>query len=340
MLFVDLAEQVNSPGNDPGMMVAANAMRGFVERLSGAELFVLDPMATEMGVGVFLSRPSSMLAALPYVKLPSPLVWMEFSNMAARAALARFGNDNKWAEGGVHIDRTGFLISETPGGLEMECAARFRVDGRTFCELMTARCVFDTESGEGVTPERGVVAPKLGEDTTGKMRRYYDMIATDPKEYAAKNEIEHRFDGTLHPVFADLATGFSRAGVERLADTYQGHLGDALRYFTLQILPALILMNCRNAMATEEVPAPAKLNKARRKKGRTEIGPYRLVKMHLSAKRRSRYEASGASRGVIDGSTVIGHFKVRKSGVYWWSEHSRLGGPSETSPRAVRVVTR
>ena len=124
MLFVDLAEQVNSPGEDPRKVFAARAMMPFVKRIATAELFVLDPTATEMGVNVFLSKPSSMLAALPFVRLPAPQVWIEFSNTAARAALAKLGNDNQWREGGVFIERTGFLLTEAPGGLSMECAAR------------------------------------------------------------------------------------------------------------------------------------------------------------------------------------------------------------------------
>jgi hypothetical protein len=341
VLFVDLAEQVDTPGDDPRKVFAAQAMTGFVRRIAQAELFVLDPTATEMGVNVFLSKPSSMLDALPFVKLPAPRLWIEFSNMAARAALARLGNDNQWAEGGVFIERTGFLITETVGGLVMECAARFRSEGRdTFSELLTARCVFDTVPGRIVSPDKGVVAAKVGRDTTGKARKYYDLLSTDPKEYAASRELKERFSGALHPDFVDMASKFGPDGRAALNKALEGHVDDAYRFFTLQVLPALILMNCRNAVETNVVPAPAKLNKARLKKGRPEIGPYRLLKLHLSETKRRRYETSGTSRGAVEGSLVMGHFKIRKSGVYWWSSHLRLGGPSDGGPRAIRVLTR
>jgi hypothetical protein len=69
--------------------------RAVKKRISEAEVFVLDRDAVAMAAGVALSKPSSTLAALPWVRLPFERMWVEFSNQELREAMANLGSPNR-----------------------------------------------------------------------------------------------------------------------------------------------------------------------------------------------------------------------------------------------------
>jgi hypothetical protein len=339
MLFVDAEESLKSMKRQPMGEFYSSVMSGVVSRIGKASVFVLDPNATAMCANVFFSRPSSIVAALGFVRLPADTVWIEYSNIAAREAFAKLGNDNKWAEGGVLIERSGLLLTQKEGAIDMEAVAQFRKDDGRIVELLTAKCRFDTTLGIKIDPADRRVPIKTNHGATGQAKKYYDLLSRDEAELAANDELRIRFGGSLHSDYIAMVS--SIPGIEdQLRTTLAGHIDDIYRMFSTQILPSLILMNCRNAVEQEFVPAPAKLNKARRAKGRPEIGPYHIVKLKLRPKVRRMYEQRGYSGVQISGGLVIGHFKVRRTGVYWWSGHLRHGGPGSRAPRTVHMVTR
>jgi hypothetical protein len=338
MLFVDVEESLKSMKKQPMGEFYSSVMSGVVSRIAKASVFVLDQNATAMCANVFFSRPSSILAALGFVRLPTDSVWIEYSNLAAREAFARLGNDNPWMEGGVLIERTGMLLTQKEGAIDMEAVAQFRKDDGRIIELLTATCRFDTTPGVKLDPANRRRLAKHDHGATGQAKKYYDLLSRDENELAAKDEIRIRFGGSLHTDYVAMVS--SIPGIEeKLRTTLSGHIEDMYRILTTQILPSLILMNCRNAVEQEYVEAPAKLNKARRAKGRPEIGPYHIVKLKLRPKKKRIYEDRGFSGVSMAGGLVVGHFKVRKTGVFWWSPFLRNGGPLQTSPRTVHMVT-
>jgi len=77
---------------------------------------------------------------------------------------------------------------------------------------------------------------------------------------------------------------------------------------------------------TERVGVSPKLNRNRAAKGRPPLVEHLVVRMRLSPRAKASghergWGGSGASRGTL----VMGHFKVRKSGIFWWSPHARRG---------------
>ncbi|MBY3150907.1 hypothetical protein HFO56_00495 [Rhizobium laguerreae] len=339
MLFVDVGESLKSWEKQPMGEFYSSVMSGVVSRIGKASVFVLDQNATAMCANVFFSRPSSILSSLAFVRLPTETVWIEYSNVAAREAFARLGNDNSWREGGVFIERTGMLLTQREGAIEMEAVAQFRKDDGRIIELLTARCTFDTTPGIKIDPAERRTPKRFEHNSTGQAKRYYDLLSRDEKELAARDEITHRFGGSLHPDYVSLVSSLGGEDFKRtFQKTLEGHVSDTHTMFTTQILPALILMNCRNAIEQEYVEAPAKLNKARRAKGRPEIGPYRIVKLKLRPKQKRLYEQRGYTGIQMSGGLVIGHFKVRKTGVFWWSPFVR-GIYSHEAPRTVHMVT-
>jgi hypothetical protein len=89
----------------------------------------------------------------------------------------------------------------------------------------------------------------------------------------------------------------------------------------------ILLLNSRNMTAAQVVPAPERLNRQRERKGKPPLLDYTTIRIKLSRTMTARAGAAG-ERSPSRMHVVSGHFKVRKSGVYWWSDHAR-GDPTQ-----------
>lgn len=90
----------------------------------------------------------------------------------------------------------------------------------------------------------------------------------------------------------------------------------------------LMMLNSRNLTETRPGPDLAKINKARAKGGKPPLLPYSTIRISLS--RALHRRAAGGATGAPDGvraHIVRGHFKVRKTGVFWWAPFMR-GDPA------------
>jgi hypothetical protein len=323
-------------------------------KVDNAGIFVLDEQACAMAANVSLTKPTSIIASLPFVKLPAEYTWIEIDNLAIRRATAALGSPNlKTDNAAVEIVRSAFLmymdVDEAKGrkDLVIEYVHKDRPfsgrlpDGReAVLDLAPVIGRFSLADTDEYTP---VDFPTLPRDTSiptaGKVRQHLNLLEKDPAEAAAWKELWNRFEWRPHPDLRMLARSFASLMGESKVAMVEDDQGDELRrMFVTQILSALILLNCRNAVTTERVPAPERLNKKRLKQKRAPIPEYRTVKVHLSgAAKRAWSERGLSSSQVRDGAFVVGHFKVRKSGIYWWGFHMRGGGPSST--RRIGVIT-
>jgi hypothetical protein len=101
----------------------------------------------------------------------------------------------------------------------------------------------------------------------------------------------------------------------------------------------LLLLNARNrVVAIAAAPDLSRLNRARRKRGKPELLAASTVTLDLSrplmqAERRGH----GRDRAAIEAHLVRGHFKLRKTGVFWWSPFARSG---YATPKTYAVTAR
>lgn len=89
----------------------------------------------------------------------------------------------------------------------------------------------------------------------------------------------------------------------------------------------VLLLNSRNMTAAQSVPAPERLNRQRARKGRPLLLDYTTIRVKLSRTLTGRAGSPG-ERSASRFHVVSGHFKVRKTGIYWWSDHAR-GDPTQ-----------
>ncbi|MTH95674.1 hypothetical protein [Roseibium sp. RKSG952] len=313
------------------------------KRISEAEIFVLDQDAVAMAAGVALSKPSSTLAALPWIRLPFERIWVEFSNRELREAMANLGSPNKRPPATVsEIVKTGFLVRRDKDCLVIEYIHEDKVDGRKMIDLCPVYMTFDLDTPDILAEED---IPQLDDfklDTMGargRVQRHMKAVHEDPREAHADKLLKSRYRWVPHPDMAIVRKNLVAMAGEAIAAEAEGNQAREMRLLVnLVLIPILILMSCPNAIATHAV-SHEKLNKNRRKKGKPELSDYKLVKMSLSKSRRRVVEGAAVASGArtVSGSLVMGHFKVRKTGVFWWNPHSRAG-TIETPGRRTMVT--
>jgi hypothetical protein len=99
----------------------------------------------------------------------------------------------------------------------------------------------------------------------------------------------------------------------------------------------IAMMNSRNAIEHRPVDLTA-LNKSRAKRKKPLFLPYRTTHLRLSQAQTRAFRAGLLSREDAGRHRVRGHFKIRKTGVYWWSPFFR-GDPSKPLDRREYSVT-
>lgn len=356
MLFTDIHER-QTDFVYPNGYRHDDSLNMIRRKVSEASLFVMDEQALAMAANVSLTRPSSILASLPFVNLPAPVIWLEYANFQVRQATSALGSPNVRPENAnVFIQRSGFLMrveeDKDTGGKDIviEYVHKDRPfsgvfpDGRdSMTDIAPIVGRFSLKDTDEFRPRH---FPSIPRDpnlpTSGKVRKFEEIVDKDPAEAAALHELHARFSWESHPDLVRLARSVAAlAGEEAVQRTEEGQGGDLERAFLNMVLPALILLNCRNAVQRETVPAPDKLNKKRVQKGRPPIREFVTVKVHLSGSGRRAMAKQGMSfTKAREGGLVVGHFKVRKTGIYWWGFHLRGGGnPSADAPRRVKVMT-
>jgi hypothetical protein len=98
----------------------------------------------------------------------------------------------------------------------------------------------------------------------------------------------------------------------------------------------IAMMNSRNAIETRPVDLTS-LNRARAKKRRPLFLSYRTTHLRLSQAQTRAFRAGLLSKEDAGRHRVRGHFKIRRTGVYWWSPFFR-GDPAKPVKRQEYTV--
>jgi hypothetical protein len=323
---------------------AQEAFEPVKARLEKAFVYVLDSNAMALAANVALSKPSSLLSALPFAKLPFPRVFIEFSNEDLKRSMAGLGSTNiRPPHTATRLIRSGFLIEDLGDHLLVDYIMAQQYDDKTVVELSPAQGVFDladVELPDGSAPNP--FSSERPEAIRGKMQEHLSLIAKSPLEGRCYHNLQVRFRWRPHPDLARMSLSQKRMmGSDQVEAIRERQAAEARRLFNLAILPTLILLNCRNAVEVNRVDAPEKLNKQRAKKNKPPLSGYNEIRIKLNAARQRMASRPGASVREMTAAYVTGHFKVRRSGIFWWSPHVRMGSlPSDMSlPPKIRKVT-
>src|SRR5215469_2575205 len=159
-------------------------------------------------------------------------------------------------------------------------------------------------------------------DTPDKWKQY----EKDDKEQKASQILIERGDIVPLEIFMPFLTAYNlKPGVEwyeSFSDDLAGELPFVEAFY--------LLLNSKNSIVTQQREDLGKLNNARRKNKKPPLKEFINTRLRISKVVGNRAAASGLSREQARYHLVRGHFKVRKSGVYWWSSHPRGAGDRST----------
>jgi len=154
-------------------------------------------------------------------------------------------------------------------------------------------------------------------------RTGWDGLAGIPREIEAVRELDRH-----------MVPGISPHGVGLIAALLQAVKGNELTNLLLKweadmqgeggwMQCLLAMLNSRNPVVEHTPVDLTKLNKSRRKSGKAEFLPYVKTQLTMSRSQQRIAKAHGIDREAARQHLVRGHFKIRRTGVYWWAPFLR-----------------
>jgi hypothetical protein len=320
------------------------------DKIEKAQRFVFDASTIEAVRGLLKSKPSTLLEATQFARLPYPLCWFEWPAPSD----GPIDHDHQ-----VRVTKVGAVLEQLDDrsnawSIVTAWAFDKNAVGQKVIDLELNRIVEDSLSDLGVsalmggldfgpTPSpvideppwlhmhrdvnEGVIEINLTErfghveaNQVSALRILHDLIAYQPLMAAGGLE--------LLQAAASVGDEYVRAKIRDISDDIKPLIG------------MLILLNSKNGVDTRQHEPPVKLNKARRKRGQPELISYHEVTIKLGSGDQRAAGRHGLTPEEIRRHLVRGHFKVRKSGVYWWRSHIRGSeAKGEVQHSLYKVVT-
>jgi len=282
-----LADQLLAPGlYMPEMDVPA-----YQGVLKTAQKFVLDRSLGE--VAGDMARPA-VRDVLPFCRLPYPVCWLEIAQQDRPFFADAFEHGPNHSGGRTFQPlRVGLLCEQqgdNPQRFHATLAWTYSAADAVIQGLAgpVAMCPF------GVSVWCDTPDPELQEPFTLK-------VVPAPYFFETLDIILRAPDG---PALLDV--------LKRNAD----HDWAGEPWFWLAVMA---LLNAKNGASSNFVPAPAALNKSRAKAGKPPLADYHQLTLRIGPHDAPRRRAGqDTSRATMRAHTVRGHFKIRRSGVYWW----------------------
>jgi len=302
----------------------------FAAELTKAQCFELSPTVVTACATVSASKPSSILAATPMLRLPYPLIWLEW--YANRGDYLR--ENEKPIPG-----RMGCLViadgDKTTNRGYAYWAWYHDEDALSIAPFGIA---FDWDMNHPAVVEQLVNKFKLPQYLIDNMaeriggHQYAQAVLVNTKKWydKANNDKERDAFIRLEQRAAIIPNHHATEFIKQynLLDPKN----PAMAQFTddvcgeLPFVEAFIIMlNSKNIL--EQVPDDfARLNKARSKQRKAPLKEFTTTKLRLTRSSINRAEAAGIDRNAARMHLCRGHFKTRASGIYWWSPHFRGKG--------------
>lgn len=337
ILADDILSAVGGPLDQGGML-------GSIARsLRVAERFVLSDDIASAGYELISSKPTSLLDAMPLCRAPYPVTWLEWSGAASdRAGYGLLPYTEKVATTPALFGRTtpiklGCLIESDP-------ADKGQRGSMTWVWMLPSHGI--SASGLSINFDytgnvldwgreklkdspfwRGLVE-KLGERASAETVRSamihslrWKKLASDSVQLDALGKLSDFEMIWFSRHATELINTLERELVPELMRAWIGDVCGEAPF----VNAVFLMMNSKNA-CEHEANDLSRLNRARGKSGKPPLLGHRITRLALSKARQRAAEAAGMSRADMRAHLVRGHFKIRRTGVYWWSPFVRGHG--------------
>jgi hypothetical protein len=363
MRLADLV--IAAQGGDCDQMFEG-AVTSIAKVLANAQRYELTDEVVAACRNVSVSKPSSILSALRFTRMPYPDVWIERQEHPERPSSDpqcphRVGCLIESAAAGA-VGMMTFVWSHSlddPAKLTVgPMGVRFdwREHGDLAREADTAADRFEVlpveqkrEFESRLKEALGVAMPVaefvehmrqqakasradadlMAEVMATHEKSRWRQVARDPAEVeAACRLLSH----SGHVCSSHCAIFFLLARARGLVD--QPGWADAMNSWNNDILGEyaffhsfVCLLNARHGL-TKTIDNPVRINRRRVQAGKRPLSEFIVTRLDLARAFANRSAAVGLDRAAVRQHLCSGHFKTRKSGIFWWSPHLRGKGPS------------
>lgn len=328
---------------------------------------IADEVATAVH-GLVDSRPSTLAAALPLCRLPYSTMWLEWrgglgprqrpdgppvptrqgaliQSIQGQVGFMTFGwihhegsdaeNDALGIEHQVNISPIAIYFDWRRDGNVSECIRMMHDSiSDTIGKAEIVRACFDSYRENF---ERRYLKTKAWDSGSAlqfftKSRPSWAKLADSKRELEALEELDRHLGAGLSPHGVGMIATVMQVTMERnAADTFRhfvtGWERDVQSEGTF-VECFLAMLNSRNPVVEHTTPDLTKLNKHRVRKGKAPFLPYNKTRLAMSRSQANVARARGIDHETARLHLVRGHFKIRRTGVYWWSDFWR-GDPTK-----------
>jgi hypothetical protein len=340
------------PRDIPALKHQFNYVAG---KIRSAQRFVVAQDAREAIRSLLTSRPSSLVTALSFARLPYPVCWFEWVPPLDAGPIH---------EGQKKVAKVGALFEQIGGPLELGffTAWKFHADAADdprFKEypqyraaaqfgISSIAAAFDFSNFErapSMVGKNGWMQRKTSAAATYEQLAAARDDARNSVKWAIKSEAERLAllsieNRCLYRIMREIG------GDELLL--LAGHIGggeyvnSAIKDVSDELghlIATLVLMNSKNCVEVRPVIPPPKLNRARMKAGKAALLPYSTVEITLNRAASRAAGESAEAREAMRLHLVRGHFKVRKTGVFWWHHFMRGDETQGVVARKAHTIT-
>lgn len=297
-----------------------NLMSGYdhlVRDLKSAARFELSPTFAEVSDQLARDNVKSFSKILPLTNLPYQNCWFEVA-FADRPSFVN-GTTSEYFHS-EPVSRVGLLIRTDPENPLRWVASLCWSFKSGACNISAISIVMDRS--DDAIKRKNVPLP---ED--------YEEMKLSDQETAAMIDIESR---TLHmpcPYYLEIMSMMKdqlpRDEIIKMA--VQDWKGEIMYW-----MGVVALINGRNVSVVEPGPDRSKLSKARVKKGKLPLMDFSVCK--IAPRIAAAYRGGSGSGSGVRTHFVRGHFKARKTGIFWWTDHMRGHLSSDPHHRSYQVV--
>lgn len=296
-------------------------------KIAQAKRFVLTDEALDAALDLIRHKPEVLLQMTHMARLPFPLMWIEYNGKRRY-----YADDPEFpCSEEDKPDRVGYLIEATNNTMTEGKASMFQGANHPKYGFICATSLFAWafDYGDVPNPEHHVKdwlckpmfmgIREREKRNTKVFFKYKGMDISDaqiedlyrrdirvPSDYANRFLQMVRFSDKINDPQFDRLVGVNISGMR----------GDN---FLLRAI--LAMMNSKKNMQYEDVEYDPAFMRSRQKKGRSEWLSHSVIKFGFSDHQKARMRAAGMNEAQIRAHFRRGHWKNRKTGVFWWNPH-------------------
>ena len=292
----------------------------FGKAVAAAVPFEIEPDVGRIAHAVQQSDGKRLLAIHEFCRVPFKSSWFEWVGPSASFGTT-IKSDARTEETAPRPDRCGALVEVLDDDMSAAMVSFAWSHKQYGVNVSPYSFLFDW-AGKNRIPK---VASKMALDD---IRKAFPKHKNDSDDDL--NRLEARAEVLPNPRLVKLWMAVEARGAEYLEAFKANAISDCEGEGGF-VEGLLATLNSRNLSSVSEPCDMSKINKARRRMGRPELLSFRTVRLSLSrGVERRRGQGTGDPLPL---HMVRGHFKVRKSGIYWWS-------PFWRGDAAIGVVSR